>query len=88
MKNVIYKSPDLIIQKLKEGSSKTLIVMGNGWNISLDDNDRITKHDPISMIPKKELKLLIGGKKDYEVITVYFPFECSGIDQSADELSI
>lgn len=87
MKNVIYKSPDLIIQKLEEGKSKTLIVMGNGWNVSLNDNDRITKHDPIFMIPKRELKLLIGGKKDYEVITAYFPFECEGINQSANELA-
>ena len=61
--------------------------MGNGWNVSLNDNNRITEHDPIFMIPKKELKLLIGGNADYEVITVYFPFECEGIDQSARGLA-
>ena len=87
MKKVLYKSSNLIIQKLKEGRSRTLIVMGNGWNVSLNDNDRITKHDPIFMIPKKELKLLIGGNADYEVITAYFPFECEGIDPSAMELA-
>lgn len=87
MKNVLYKSSNLIVQKLKEGRSRTLIVMGNGWNVSLNDNDRITKHDPIFIIPKKELKLLIGGNADYEVITAYFPFECEGIDQSARELA-
>lgn len=87
IKDVLYKDSNLIIQKLKKGKSRTLIVMGNGWNVSLNDNNRITKHDPIFMIPKKELKLLIGGNADYEVITVYFPFECEGIDQSARGLA-
>ena len=87
MNNILYKSSNIIIQKLKEGRAKTLIVMGNGWNVSLNDNDRVTKHDPIFMIPKKELKLLIGGNADYEVLTAYFPFECEGIDQSARELA-
>ena len=87
MENILYKSSNLIIQKLNEGKSRTLIVMGNGWNVSLDNNNRITKHDPIFMIPKEELKLLIEGNADYEVITAYFPFECEGIDQSAKELA-
>lgn len=87
MNNILYKSSNIIIQKLKEGRAKTLIVMGNGWNVSLNDNDRVTKHEPIFMIPKKELKLLIGGNADYEVLTAYFPFECEGIDQSARELA-
>lgn len=87
MKDVLYKSSNLIIQKLKEGKSKTLIVMGNGWNVSINDKNRITKHDPIFKIPKKELKLLIRENVDYEVITAYFPFECEGIDQSAKELA-
>lgn len=61
--------------------------MGNGWNVSLDKNNRITKHDPIFMIPKKELKLLCKRRADYEVITAYFPFECDGIDRSAYALA-
>ena len=87
IKDVLYKDSNLIIQKLKKGKSRTLIVVGNGWNVSLNDNNRITEHDPIFMIPKRELNLLSGGNADYEVITVYFPFECEGIDQSARGLA-
>lgn len=87
MKNVIYKDDNLILQRLKEGRSRTLVVLGNGWNVSLDDNDRITKHDPIFQIPKGNLKFLYGCMKSYEVITAYFPFECEGIDQSAGMLA-
>ena len=87
MENVLYKNNNLIIQKLKKGRAKTLIVMGNGWNVSLDDNNRITKHDPIFQIPKGDLKLLYGCMRNYEVITAYFPFECEGIDQSAEVLA-
>lgn len=75
MKNIIYKNNNLILQRLKKGKAKTLVVMGNGWNVSLDSNNRITKHDPIFQIPKGDLKLLHGCIMDYEIITAYFPFE-------------
>ena len=87
MKNILYKNNNLILQRLKKGRTKTLIVMGNGWNVSIDNNCRITKHDPIFQIPKSDLKLLRDAMRDYEVITAYFPFECEGIDQSAKVLA-
>lgn len=87
MKGILYNSQELIVQCLKSGTSNTVIVMGNGWNVSVDRNSRITKHDPIFLIPKKELELLKEGKEDYNIITTYFPFECSGIDNSAAELA-
>lgn len=87
MKHIIYKSQDLILQKLHEGKSKTLVIIGNGLNVSLDENNVIIEHDPIFRIPKKECKLLLKGDKDYEVISAYFPFECSGINESSKELA-
>lgn len=87
MKGILYNSSELIVQCLKRGTSNTVIVMGNGWNVSIDSSNRIIKHDPIFLIPKKELKLLQEGKEDYNVITAYFPFECTGIDNSAAELA-
>lgn len=87
MEGIIYNSQELIVQCLKRGTSNTVIVMGNGWNVSINKNSRITKHDPVFLIPKKELELLKEGKEDYNIITAYFPFECSGIDNSAAELA-
>lgn len=87
MKNILYKSSNLIIQRLCEGKSKTLIVIGNGWDVSLNSDNQIVKHDPIFRIPKKDVKLLNEGNASYEVITAYFPFECEEIDKSAMELA-
>lgn len=89
LKDVIYKSDNLIVQSLKKSNNgngeKIVIVIGNGWNVSVDRNDNITKHDPFFLLPKAEVKLLKG--RNYEVLTAYFPFECSGINQSGWELA-
>ena len=89
LKHIVYKSENLIIQVLKKRKGapeeKTLVVLGNGWNVSVDENDRVVKHDPFFLLPKAEVKLL--QEKGYEIITAYFPFECSGINQSGWELA-
>lgn len=87
LKRIAYKSNNLIVQTLDKGekSKRTLLVLGNGWNVSVDKYDRVTKHDPFFLIPKKETKLLTGN--GYEIITAYFPFECDGLDQSGQELA-
>ena len=61
LKNVAYKSINLIVQTLKKGSAnkKTLVVIGNGWNVSVDANDRVTEHAPFFLIPNDEVQLLI-----------------------------
>lgn len=90
LKDIIYKSDNLIVQTLKKGNKKhgkKIVVLGNGWNVSVvDKNDRVTKHDPFFLLPKAEVKLL-EGRKDCEIITTYFPFECSGIEQASWELA-
>lgn len=87
LKGITYKSDNLIIQTLDKGeeSKETLVVLGNGWNVSVNKDDRVTKHDPFFLIPKEEAKLLDGN--GYEIITAYFPFECDGINQSGQELA-
>ncbi len=87
LENVLYKSDEIIIQKLQQGdaSNKILIVLGNGWNVSVDEENKVTEHDPFFLLPTGEVKLLSG--KGYEIITAYFPFECSGIEQPGRELA-
>ncbi len=87
LKELCYKSNNLIVQPLKKGKSekKTVVVLGNGWNVSVDSNNKVTKHDPFFLIPKAEVKLL--EEKGYEILTAYFPFECSGIEHSGWELA-
>lgn len=89
LEHIVYKSKNLIVQLLEKGEEaqeeKTLVVLGNGWNVSIDENDRVVKHDPFFVIPKEEVKLL--HKKGYEIITAYFPFECLGLNQSGWELA-
>lgn len=87
LENVAYKSINLIVQTLKKGSAnkKTLVVIGNGWNVSVDANDRVTEHDPFFLIPNDEVQLLKG--KGYEIVTAYFPFECEGLKPAGKELA-
>lgn len=89
LEGIVYKSKNLIVQKLEKGQErnceKTLVVLGNGWNVSVDNKDKVTEHDPFFAIPKEEVRLLKG--KSYEILTAYFPFECQGIDQTGQELA-
>lgn len=87
LKNIAYKSDNLIVQTLKKGNDrqKTLVVLGNGWNVSVDKKNKVKEHDPFFLIPEAEVQLLKG--KGYEILTAYFPFECSGLEQSGKELS-
>lgn len=87
MKDIQYKTNNLIIQKLRKGRSNTLVVLGNGWNVSVDNKNYITQHDPFFLLPKGEVKLLSEGNREYEIISAYFPFECNGIEESGIELA-
>lgn len=90
MTDIIFKSRNLILQRVKKGKSKTLIIFGNDGNVSVDKANLITKHDFNFSIPKKQIKHLLKEqrkKTDYEIVCSYFPFECQGIDNSARELA-
>lgn len=90
MKNISYKSENVIIQTLVKANKdtsdkKTLIVLGNGWNVSVNQDDEVTEHDPFFLIPLTETKLL--KQDNCEIITAYFPFECQGLNQAGLELA-
>lgn len=88
LKNISYKSKNLIIQDLVRHTSsglKILVVLGNGWNVSVDTNNKITEHDPFFLTPRDEANIL-KENKNYDIITAYFPFECDGLNQSGIEL--
>ena len=89
LEDILYKSKNLLIQKLEKSKHqegrKTLVVLGNGWNTSVDSNNKVTTHDPFFLLPKTEVRLLSG--KNYEIITAYFPFESLGLNQAGWELA-
>ncbi len=90
MTDIIYKSQNIILQRVKKGDSKTLIIFGNDGNVSVDRANLIIKHDINFSIPKRQIKYLLHEqrkKTDYEIICSYFPFECQGIDSSARDLA-
>lgn len=87
MKEVVYKSSNLNIQRLKPGTSNNLVILGNGWNVSLDDNNKIVRHDPVFCMPNAEVKQILECSGDNEVLFTYFPFECSGIEVASIELA-
>lgn len=79
--NIVYKTKNIIIQKIKDGSDKKCIIIGKGNSLSVNDNDEIVSHDP--------------GMKAYEVdfdttatvYTFYFTFECSCLSISSMEIA-
>ncbi len=77
--NVIYKSRNLIIQQVQEGN-RDLIILGMGGSLSVDEQNKIVHHDPLMVIPAIEFQ----GKT---VLSVFYPFETGGLEDSGKELS-
>lgn len=81
LRNVIYKTENIILQKVKTSSSKTCIIMGSGYSLSVDANNIIIHKDPLFFPP--------SGKKygNYTVLSLFYSFECKGLDIAGKELA-
>lgn len=82
LKNVVYKSQNLIIHIAKEGTGENLIVLGSGYSLDIDENNKITNHDPLMTWLNIE-----PYNQNATVISIYYPFESSGLEAAGKELS-
>lgn len=78
LKNVIYKSDNLIIQKVQDGN-RNLIILGSGYSLSIDEQNKIIKHDPLMTLPN------IKFQKE-TVMSIFYPFESEGLEDAGREL--
>lgn len=82
MEGVVYKTKNIVVQKIQSGKDrKRCYIIGNGHSLSIDDNNYVIKHDPLVYEFTTEIK------KDYTVYAFYFTFECSGLDESSQEIA-
>lgn len=84
LRNVIFKSENLVIQKIMDGTEstrRTCIIMGSGYSLSVDDDNDIVYKDPLFFPP--------SGKKygNHTVLSLFYTFQCEGLDASARELA-
>lgn len=82
LEGVIYKSDNLIVQLAKEGEKKKLIVLGTGYSMSINQENKVTEHEPLMTFPNTK-----DYQEDTTVLSVYFPFESAGLQQAGEELS-
>lgn len=80
LNNVVYKSENLIITKEREGKGE-LVILGTGYSLSIDENNRITHCDPFMKWPD-----LSVFRDDTTVLSIYFPFEAKGLKYAGKEL--
>ena len=85
LENVVYKSRNLILQRIQNssGTCNTVVIVGNGHSVSVDDNYNVTFSDP-GYRPVKSIK-------DYgdkcSVFIAYYPETCDGLAASGKELA-
>lgn len=81
LRNVIYRTENIVLQEVRKSSSKTCIIMGSGYSVSVDANNKVTHKDPLFFPP--------SGKKygDYTVLSLFYTFECKGLNEAGKDLA-
>lgn len=75
LENVLYKSNNIIIQQVQEGN-RNLIILGSGYSLSINEQNKVVSHDPLMVLPNEET-----------VLTIFYPFEANGLEEAGKELS-
>lgn len=78
--NIVYKSQHLIIRQEQVGN-RNLIILGTGYSLSVDEQDKIVNHDPLMVLPNIEFQ-------EETVMSIFYPFESKGLEIAGKELSI
>lgn len=82
LEDVVYQSENLIIHVAKEGTSQRLVILGSGYSLSIDEKNKIVNHDPLMILP---------SMKEYSntttVMSIFYPFECKGLEEASKELA-
>ena len=81
VEGIVYKTQNIIIQKIQNGKKRRCYIIGNGHSLDVDNNDVIIKHDP----GMHEFKPKVN--KDTTVYAFYFTFKCSGLEESGKEIA-
>lgn len=79
LKNVLYKSNNIIIQQVQEGN-RNLVVLGSGYSLSIDEQNKIVNHDPFMILPNTEFQ-------EETVMSIFYPLESKGLEDAGKELS-
>lgn len=79
LKNVLYRSENIIIQQMQKGN-ENLIVLGSGYSLSIDEQNKVVNHDPLMILPNIEFQ-------EETVMSILYPFESSGLEEAGMELS-
>lgn len=82
IKNIIYKSNNIIIQLLQKGKGENLVIIGGGYSMSIDSSNRVIRHDPFMVLPSTQ-----RFKKSTTVISMYYTFESEGLEASGKEIA-
>lgn len=82
LEKVIYSTNNLIMHIAKQGKTKKLVILGSGYSLSIDKQNQIVKHDPLMILPS-----IKGYSKDTTVVSIFYPFECKGLEEAGKELA-
>jgi len=77
--NLVYKSENLIIQQVQKGN-RNLIILGTGYSVSVDDENKVVSHDPFMVLPSIEFQ-------EETIMSIFYPFESEGLGKAGEELS-
>lgn len=83
IKTVLYKSSNLLLLGLRNRKSNKVFIICEGLSMNVDDDNLVTKKDPYMTIPVEESYDGLRG----DIILMYFPFECKGLEKAGDELA-
>lgn len=80
LENVVYQSKNIIIQQVQKGN-KNLIILGSGYSLSVDSQNKIVNHDPLMVFPNVEFQ-------KSTVMSMFYPFESDGLEPAGKDLSV
>ena len=82
MAGVVYKTDNIIVQLIQKGTKKErCYIIGNGHSLSIDDENKIKKHDPLMSHFRPKIS------EEHTVYAFYFTFECAGLEIASYEIS-
>lgn len=82
LEGIVYKTTNIVMQKIQEGRNRRkCYIIGNGHSLSVNDDNRVIKHDPLMHIFQPKID------KDVTVYAFYFTFESSGLADSSKEIA-
>ena len=82
LEKVIYSTNNLIMHIAKQGKTKRLVILGSGYSLSIDKQNQIVSHDPLMILPSMK-----GYSDDTTVVSIFYPFECEGLEEAGKELA-